>query len=127
MEKFKTQTSFSETKFLCFLTNCASPTPTPNASTHTFKFKLRKRNDANLQFFWRGGGGGELREKKNFYINLLTDFLPSFPILNYHGERDWNRKRKTFHLQLIFFYYFFFFEFTYSTSVYFIFIFTIQN
>lgn len=64
MEKFKTQTSFSGTKFLCFLTNCASPTPTPNASTHTFKFKLRKRNDANLQFFWRGGG--ELREKKNF-------------------------------------------------------------
>lgn len=65
MEKFKTQTSFSETKFLCFLTNCASPTPTPNASTHTFKFKLRKRNDANLQFF-----GEEEEEnygkKKNF-------------------------------------------------------------
>lgn len=76
MEKFKTQTSFSETKFLCFLTNCASPTPTPNASTHTFKFKLRKRNDANLQFFWRGGGGGELREKKILYKS--TDRFPSF-------------------------------------------------
>lgn len=75
MEKFKTQTSFSETKFLCFLTNCASPTPTPNASTHTFKFKLRKRNDANLQFF---GEEEEENYGKKKILYISTDRFPSF-------------------------------------------------
>ena len=74
MEKFKTQTSFSETKFLCFNKLCITHTHTQRIHTH-IQIQTQKRNDANLQF-WRGGGGGKLREKKNLYIS--TDRFPSF-------------------------------------------------
>lgn len=77
MEKFKTQTSFSETKFLCFLTNCASPTPTPNASTHTHSnSNSEKETTPTCSFF------GEEEEEENYgkkkILYKSTDRFPSF-------------------------------------------------